>query len=674
MTSVFKKIQILIVIVGILAGLPVFAGNLTCQYVRPIVETMIGQHFLSYQYDANFQKRVTEQYIKTMDSSKIYFLKSDIDDIRKQFGEMWSLLAKRDCVPLEKVKEVYVKRVQEREAYAKKYLAEGFKLNKEAKIDLDADKREWATKSEDLNKYQEDYIQFQIASFLASDMKLEEAKDHVRRRYERAVKNMKDETTEDLYVNYIDSSARALDPHSSFLSKESLEDFEIQMRLSLEGIGATLSSQDGYTVVEQLVTGGAAAKSGLLQTQDKIIAVGQGPDGKMEPVIDMPLKDVVRLIRGKKGTVVKLSIMRKDGDKTRQFPVLLTRQKISLEEEAAKIHYSDKPVNGKKYKLGIIDLPSFYADTKRGGRSSARDVKNLLAEAKKKKVDGIVLDLSNNGGGSLEDAVNLAGLFFKIGNVVATQSSKGTTENGADVDPAVDYAGPLVVLTSRLSASASEIVSGALKDYKRAVIVGGDHTFGKGSVQSVVPLPNQLGAIKVTVAMFFIPGGNSTQHQGVTADVELPGAFARDEIGEKSLDYSLPPKTIKPFVSPEASVAAGPDTWVPIRSEFVSELKKNSEKRVATNDEFKKIKTELEKTIAKGKVVTIAEILDKKDETKANEDKRKARQKNDKLRAEEYMKRPEIVEATNVLSDLITLEAKPAVVAKDLGEAGKKNN
>src|SRR5690606_30784043 len=216
-----RKVQTLVLSIVVFAGTPALAGNLTCQYVRPIVETMMGQHFLAYQFDANVQKRVTEQYIKSLDASKLYFLKSDVEEIRKQFDDMWGLLAKRNCSPLEKVKEIYVKRVQEREAYAKKYLGEKFKLNKEAKIDLDSDKREWATKVEELNKYQEDYIQFQIATFLASDMKLEEAKNHVRRRYERAVKNLKDEKTEDLYVNYLDASARALDPHSSFLSRES---------------------------------------------------------------------------------------------------------------------------------------------------------------------------------------------------------------------------------------------------------------------------------------------------------------------------------------------------------------------------------------------------------------------------------------------------------------------
>lgn len=649
------------------------AGNLTCQYVRPIMETMMGQHFLKYQFDANLQKRVTEQYIKTMDTSKIYFLKSDVEEIRKTLGDMWGFLSKRDCKPLEKINALFLKRVAEREAYAKQYLGSNFKLNKDAKIDLDADKRPWAEKVEELNKYQEDYIQFQIASFLATDEKLETAKDMVKRRYERALKNQKEESVEDLYVNYLDASARALDPHSSFLSKESLEDFNIQMKLSLEGIGATLSQQDGYTVVEQLVTGGAAAKSGQIQTQDKILSVGQGTSGPMEPVVDMPLKDVVRLIRGKAGTIVRLSILRKEGSKTERFTVSLTRQKISLEEEAAKILYSEKKVGNKTYRIGVIDLPSFYADSKRGGRSSAKDVKKILAEAKKKKVDGLVLDLSNNGGGSLEDAVSLAGLFFKTGNVVSTQGSRGVNEALADEDSTVDYNGPLVVLTSRLSASASEIVSGALKDYKRAVILGGDHTFGKGSVQSVVPLPNDLGAIKVTVGMFFIPGGNSTQHQGVSADIVLPGAFARDDIGEKSLDYSLPPKTIKPFISEGAFVTSGAEAWLPIKPEYITELKKNSEKRITENEEFKKIKSELEKSIAKGKVVTIAEILEKKDETKATEEKRKAKAKNKNVRDDEYLKRPEIVEASNVVADLITLEAQQQVLADAPNGKGNPN-
>lgn len=649
-------------------------GNLNCQFMKPIVETIVSQHLVTEQFNNTIQARAIEQLIKSMDSSKLYFLKVDVDQIRKDMGDFYNSLNKRDCSTLEKVRRIYVDRVIEREAFAKKFLNDAFKIDKTAKLDLDPDKREFAATKEQLDKLSSDYLQFQVASFVATDMSLKEAKDLVRRRYERATKNIKEESIEDTFVAYLDSAARSLDPHTSYLSQESLEDFEISMRLSLEGIGATLSSQDGYTVIEQLVKGGAAEKSGKLQTQDKIVAVGQGDKGTMEAVIDMPLKDVVRLIRGKKDTKVRLAILRKEGGKTQQFSVALTRQKVALDEEGAKIYYVDRTIDGKKLKLGVIDLPSFYADTKRGGRSSARDVKKLLKEAREAKVDGIVLDLASNGGGSLEDSVNLAGLFFKNGNVVSTQGRKGGTADVlADEDSTVDWPGPLVVLTSRLSASASEIVAGALKDYHRGLIVGGDHTYGKGSVQSVVTLPNSLGAIKVTVGMFYVPGGQSTQHQGVVSDIVLPGPFHRDEFGEKSMDYSLPPKQISAFLS-DSAVASGADAWKPITKDLVTELKKASEKRVSQNEEFKKIQSELEKSIAKGKVVTVAEILEKKEETKENEKKRKARQKDANLRTEEYLKRADLQEAANVLADLVVAQQKQNVIANGTGPINEKKN
>jgi carboxyl-terminal processing protease len=230
-----------------------------------------------------------------------------------------------------------------------------------------------------------------------------------------------------------------------------------------------------------------------------------------------------------------------------------------------------------------------------------------------------------------------------------------------------------VVLTSRLSASASEIVAGALKDYKRAIIVGGDHTFGKGSVQSVVRLPNNLGAIKVTVGMFYIPGGQSTQHQGVDADVPLPGAFNRDEVGEKSLDYSLPPRKITPFLS-ESAAGTAEGRWTPVTKELITELRKASEKRVSLNEEFKKVQTELEKSLAKGKTVSVAEVLEKQEETKENEKKRKARAKDAKLRVEEYLKRADLQEAVNVLSDLVVAQQKNSVIATGATATPDKKN
>jgi carboxyl-terminal processing protease len=491
-------------------------------------------------------------------------------------------------------------------------------------------------------------------------MKLEEAKEKVKKNYDLAVKRMQETSLDDLYSSYLDSFARALDPHSSFFSKDVLEDFQIQMSLSLEGIGATLSSENGFTVVEQLVPGGAAFKSGLVEPQDKIIAVGQ-EKGEMENVIDMDLKDVVKKIRGAKGTKVRLTLLRKQGDGKKRLDITLVRDKVNLEDDAAQIHYLDKEINGQKKKIGLINLPSFYADSKRGGRSAADDMKKLLKQARDNKVEGIVLDLSNNGGGSLDDAVNIAGLFFKTGNVVK-QSSKteGREQVLEDTDKMVDWAGPMVVLTSRISASASEIVSGALQDYKRAVIVGGDHTFGKGSVQSVLPIPGQLGAIKVTVGMFFIPGGNSTQHRGVSADVVLPGPYSNDEIGEKSLDYSLPPKKVDPFISKEAYVTEGDGAWKEIKEDWVKSLKEKSQGRVDKSTDFKKVLEDLKKAKEKGKVIKVSDVLKDKDKSeKEKKDKKKRLSKDE--RTKEYLKRADINESIQVLLDLIQLEGSKSL-------------
>jgi carboxyl-terminal processing protease len=371
---------------------------------------------------------------------------------------------------------------------------------------------------------------------------------------------------------------------------------------------------------------------------------------------------VVRKIRGEKGTKVRLTILRKEGEGKKRFDVTLVRDKIKLEDEAASILYTDKEVNGVKKKLGILNFPSFYADSRRGGRSSAADLKKLIAEAHAKKVDGLVLDLANNGGGSLEDAVKIAGLFFQTGNVVK-QSSREEGKGELvyrDTDSQVDWAGPLVVLTSRISASASEIVAGTLQDYKRAVILGNDHTFGKGSVQSVLPIPQNLGALKVTVGMFFTPGGYSTQHRGVNSDVRIPGPYVTDDIGEKYLDYSLPEKKIEAFISPDAYVKEGPGAWMMITPEWIKDLAEKSKVRVDKDPEFKKIADELEKAKAKGKVIKLTEVT----KDKEKKEKAKAAKNADKVaKDKEYMKRPDIIEATNVLADLISLENSSSVAA-----------
>ncbi len=629
--------------------------GLECRYLTVIEQGFLANHVKHSNRDAELQARVVDQYLKRLDPSKIYLTQADVDQIKRQTGNVFEKTKSRDCSFLEQSQKIIVARVKDRTDFAKKYLDKDFKFDPTTEFVFDPDKKGWPKDSTEANDYLKKYIQFQIGNYLATDMKLDEAKKNVLKNYERAFKRTEETSQDDLYSGYLDSFARALDPHSSFFSRDILEDFEIQMRLSLEGIGATLSSQDGFTVVEQLVPGGAAAKSGQIEPQDKIVAVGQ-QTGPMENVIDMDLKDVVKKIRGNKGTKVRLTILRKAGEGKKRFDVTLVRDKVSLEDEAAAIIYTDREVNGQKKKIGIINFPSFYADSRRGGRSSAADMKKLIKEANDKKVDGLVLDLSQNGGGSLEDAVKIAGLFFQTGNVVK-QSSKDEARGESalkDTDAAVDWAGPLVVLTSRISASASEIVSGTLQDYKRAVIVGGDHTYGKGSVQSVLPIPNNLGAIKVTVGMFFVPGGKSTQHRGVDADIVLPGPFSTEEFGEKYMDYSLPPKTISPFISADALVKDGPGSWKEIKGDWIKSLKDRSADRVAKNDEFKKIVDELEKVKARGKLIRVSEVLKDKNEKDKKDKAKKTASKAKKN--EDYLKRPDIQEAESVLLDLIQLE------------------
>ncbi len=646
-------------------------NDLNCRYLFAIEQGFLNQHVKYGVRDEALEGRTTEQLIKRMDQAKLYLMQSDYEAMKNKLKGVYGKIKSQNCSVLEDVQKIYVDRMKERVAFVKTFLGKGYTHDPKVEIQFDPEKRQFPKTTEEANEFFKKYIHFQVANYLATDMKLEEAKGNVVRNYERMLKRVSETKLDDVYAGYLDSFARSLDPHSSFFSRDVLEDFEISMSRSLEGIGATLSSQDGFTVIEQLVAGGAAAKSNQLEPQDKIIAVGEGEKGAVENVIEMDLRDVVAKIRGAKGTKVRLSILRKKGDKKERFTVTLVRDKINLEDEAASMHYLDKDINGVKKKIGILNLPSFYADSKRGGVSSATDMKKLLVEAAKNKIDGLVLDLSNNGGGSLEDAVKIAGLFFQTGNVVK-QSSRD--ENRAesslkDVDPTVDYSGPMVVLTSRISASASEIVAGTLKDYKRAVIAGGDHTFGKGSVQSVVPIPQNLGAIKVTVGMFFTPGGNSTQHIGVAADVPFPGPFDGDDVGEKSLDYTLPTKSVPAFISQEAYVKEGLGAWAPIQPDWIKSLKEKSQARVSQSADFKKVIEDLKKAEASGKVIKVSEVLS----TTSKEEKEKKKKAKNLSKAEkekEYFKRADVQEATNVLADLMIAEGGPSLA----GSARKKES
>lgn len=659
--------------------------ELDCVHIYPIQMKYFERHINFSKPTKNLEARTIDQLIERLDGSKLYFLEGDVKKIKgKIMPGIFAKLKQKQCQPIEDVEKLFVKRVEERVAYAKKFLGKKFKFNKNAKIYRDPKDRPRPKTQAEANRFHENYMNYQVASYLSTDMKLDEAKQQIIRNYERALRRIKGQKKEDLWALYVDSFARSLDPHSSYLSADALEDFEIQMRLSLEGIGATLSSQDGFTVIEQLVSGGSAEKSGKLKPKDKIIGVAQGKEPNFQNVIEMDLRDVVRLIRGPKGSSVTLQILRKKQDGAERFTVTLVRDRIKLEDEAASVTYLEREIENPlkkgekiKKKVALLNLPSFYSDTRKNGRSAASDIRRLLKDVKKQKADAVVLDMSTNGGGSLRDAVDIAGFFFKTGNVVK-QSQRVPAGLSAeyevlrDTNPEVNWSGPLVVLVSRVSASASEIVSGTLQDYRRAVVVGGDHTFGKGSVQSVEYLPAGLGAIKTTVGMFFTPGGNSTQHRGVTSDIIFPSTLSVDEIGEKTLDYSLPPKSISPFVSKSAFVPAGEGEWEPVGKDMIKRLSVRSKPRVATSEAFEEIKKDIAKNAKRKKTITAGELLKDKDDKVAKKDGAKVDTPEDEADPEEelanlskeerqkkYLERADVQEAVNIAADLALFTAQP---------------
>jgi carboxyl-terminal processing protease len=701
MKKILKKFSLLFVILSFIAFISSLTTNsygaidfnkntkksaLECVIIFPIVQGFLNNHYQYKKLDSELESRTVKQFLNKLDPSKTFFLKSDIEELNQKLSGIFKKLGTQ-CTPLHEAQERLTQRVAETVAYAKKVLeSKDFKFDDSVEIIVDPKKRDYAKNIDELNKNTYKLIQFQIANYLATDMKLEDAKKQLIHRYELNIKRQKEMSQDELYGMFLDSFASSLDAHSSFMGKETLEDFEISMRLSLEGIGAALSWEDGYTVIESLIPGGAAEKSGELQPKDKIIGVAQG-DGPFENVIDMPLRDVVRLIRGKKDTYVRLSILRQDAKGTSHFIVKLKRSKINLQDEAAKLVYKTIKDKDKKYKVAIIDLPSFYGDMSKGTRSCFEDVKKLVEKANQDKADALILDLSKNGGGLLSEAVRIGGLFIREGNIVATQDSAGRIEKLADDDEKIYWNGPFAILTSRLSASASEIVAGAMKDYKRALIIGADHTFGKGTVQAMMNLPRDLGAIKVTTGMFFIPGGNSTQYKGVEADIVLPGVFSTKEIGEASLDYSLPPKSIPSFLSDSAGAAfkinpkevgemdlsntlknpgkllsfasektktGQQNLWKPVDDKIIKELQKKSKERVEKNPEFKKIKEELAELEANQGILKLSKALKKQKEENVKEKKSKSKKRKTD---EEYLKQPEVQEATEVILDYIRLSA-----------------
>jgi carboxyl-terminal processing protease len=628
--------------------------GLTCERIPLIMQFMLAKHITVKKLDNTLKSRTIEEYIKGVDPSKTLLLARDVSEVKNLLNKFFDDLKRRDCAALEKIKEIAVKRAVENESFMKSLLSDTYKLNENVEIVTDPDKRMFAANEKEKEEQLTKYAHFQISNYLLAGTEIKEARKLLFHRYEIITKRLKEKSSQKLYDDFVKAHASAFDPHTSYLSMDDFEDFQITMRLSLEGIGAQLSSEDGFTVVEEIIAGGAADKAKILQPKDKIIAVGQVPKKKNEKiqstnVIDMDLKDVVRLIRGPKDSQVQLTVLRKQGSETQRLEVVIKRDKISLKDQEAKLRVESRKVGDRTLKLGVIELPSFYGDQEEK-RSSYADVKKLLEQAKKEKVEGILLDMNQNGGGLLEAARQLGGLFIREGGIVATKDYEGSVRQLVDDDPAVVWNGPLVLLTSRASASAAEILAGALKDYKRALIIGADHTFGKGSVQEVNPFAYDMGAIKITTALFFLPGGQTTQHQGVSSHIVLPSTLNIDKIGEKALDYSLPPQKIESFLSSKANLENPSQSWAPVNDALVKKLAKNSEKRVKADTKFQEILKELEENKKNPDVIRLAEFRKKAKEDKKKEDEDK--KKTLAQRKDDYVA-PYINEGLNILADMI---------------------
>jgi carboxyl-terminal processing protease len=625
---------------------------LDCTAIPKLIQTFLFHHVEVKKPSLAIQIRTIDTFLKRLDPQKTLFLTKEFNASKKSLRNVFVKMLEGDCSSIDQLRPMVIAKNEANEQFVKNYVGSAsYKLDKTTSLVTDPDKRKRPNTDTQLKTFLKKYLHFQIATYVTSGEKMATAKKNLIHRYELLTKRAKELTKVKLYEDFLQSFALSLDPHSQYFTNDQWEDFKISMKLSLEGIGVLLTSRDGYVTVEEIIPGGAADQAGALEPKDKIIAVAQS--GKPpKSVIDWDLSDVVRLIRGKKGTNVTLSVLRQV-DKTKRFDVTITRDKIDLSDQAARIEYKTRKVGTKTHKIGVITLPSFYGSKQGEVRSCYTDVKKLIQEAKSKKVDGIVLDLSSNGGGLLDEAVNITGLFIRSGSVVAVKHTQRSTEILNDEDDTVFWDGPLAVLTSRLSASASEILAGALKAYDRALIIGDDHTFGKGSVQAVNPLYGDLGAIKVTTGLFYLPDGQSTQWQGVNADIKVPSQYSTDEIGEKNLDFSLKAQKIETFVSSEANVAKGkPGHWAKVTPSLRRQLRVKSIARVKKGKKFKEIKDKLAKAERNKNRLELAEFMGEQKELNAENEKNKTKTRSER---QKELWLPQTEEAINIMSDWISL-------------------
>ena len=569
LSSVNKALML--IIMSFLSSSLLSAQNITEQAIQPekkhekigaLVERFIERsHYNHTKVDDKLSSLIFSKFIESLDENRSYFTQDEINAFEIYRFKIDDMLGSDAIDPIYDIFNTYRKRASERMEFALALLEKEPDFTLQESFKFDRSDIDWPSTSVELDEIWRKRVKNDALSLILNDKTWDEAKEILTKRYERFSKQLNQINSDDIFETFMNSAVHSLDPHSSYFSPRNSEEYQIQMSLSYFGIGASLSIEDDYVSIVNIIPGGPAAIDGRLKPKDRITGISQGEDKSMTDVIGWRLDDVVRLIRGPENTVVKLQVLPGDSNPGETENIIeLTREQIKLEESAAKSKIIETKREKEKFKIGVIDIPSFYRDfraLKSGDEeftSTTSDVKRLLSNLENDNIDALVIDLRNNGGGHLTEATALTGLFIDNGPVVQLRNANGRISRLDDPDPVPRsaYNGPLIVLVNRYSASASEIFAAAIQDYERGIVVG-QQTYGKGTVQNLYALDqyvrrnqDELGQLTLTIGKYYRVTGESTQNRGVIPDIELPSYIDIDNTGESSRDTALPWDKIKP--------------------------------------------------------------------------------------------------------------------------------
>jgi carboxyl-terminal processing protease len=646
------------------------------RHVTFVVTSLLKKEHLSRRpIDDTISKRAFEIFLDQLDPLKIFFLQSDFDEFRRYENSIDDFVKSGDISVAQTILQRFLQRVDERTDAVDELLALEHDFALEETLSTDPDTMQFARNADEARELWRKRIKYELLVRTTDDMQLEEAQEKVARRYKSLAKRRHQTDSDELLEMFLTSVTSAFDPHTTFMSPSTHENFQINMKLNLEGIGAALKAEDGYTVITKVIPGGAADKQGQLKAEDRIVSVGQGHDGDMVEVMDMKLNDVVKMIRGHAGTVVRLGASDATGGETHYIEITRARIELTDSEARSEIVEEGQRADGSPMRIGVIDLPSFYMDMagarlgKPNYKSTTRDVRRILDEFNAKDVDAVVLDLRRNGGGSLTEAINLTGLFIDTGPVVQVKDADGVVQHYDDLERGMVWNGPLVVLTSKFSASASEILAGAIQDYRRGLVIGDESTHGKGTVQSLldlgsqlfrIPDPPNLGALKITMQQFYRPNGDSTQKRGVLADVALPSLTTHMDVGEGDLDYAIEFDRVNSAKFGKLNL---------VNPELLNELKARSSARRETSDDFQKLDRNIRryKEQKERKFVTLNEERFRKEREELDADQEEEKQFEEQL---DYTVRPVVErnfyfdEVLNIVVDYVKQLEQQRLAAK----------